>query len=98
MRRVVNVLVAAAAVVVMMTSVAAQQAKPAAVGTPQAKPAAAAEPNVWAIDSAHSAANFAVKESCMRRGSAIAAAKKRTSASARAASETRPADLRGHNS
>jgi polyisoprenoid-binding protein YceI len=51
MRRVVNVLVAAVAVVVTMTSVAAQQAKPA---TP-------AEPNVWAIDSAHSAANFAVK-------------------------------------
>jgi polyisoprenoid-binding protein YceI len=61
MRRVVKVGVAAAAVVVTMTSVAAQQATPAAAPTPQAKPAAPVGSNVWTIDSAHSAANFAVK-------------------------------------
>lgn len=61
MKRAVNVMVSAAAVVVTMTSVAAQPAKQAAAATPQARPAAPAEPNVWSIDSAHSAANFAVK-------------------------------------
>lgn len=56
MKRVVTVMVAAAAVVAMMTArPQAEQAKPAA---PAAAPAAA---NVWEIDGAHSAANFAVK-------------------------------------
>lgn len=53
MKRVASVMVAAAAVVAMMTSpLAADQAK-------QAAPAAA--PNTWTVDTAHSAANFAVK-------------------------------------
>ncbi len=57
MTRVVNVMVAAAAVVMMMTaSPLADQAKPAA---PAQAPAPA--PNTWTIDGAHSAANFAVK-------------------------------------
>ena len=53
MKRVVTVMVAAAAGLVLMTaSPQAEQAK-------QAAPAAAA--NTWTIDGAHSAANFAVK-------------------------------------
>lgn len=55
MKRVVSVMVAAAAAVMMMTAFpVAEQARPAA-------PAGAADPNAWTIDPAHSAANFAVK-------------------------------------
>ncbi|MEI6245554.1 MAG: YceI family protein [Acidobacteriota bacterium] len=52
MKSVVNVMVAAAAVVMMMSASPLAQATPAA-------PVAAA--NTWTIDGAHSAANFAVK-------------------------------------
>ena len=50
MKRVVNVLMAAAAVVTMTAALAAQQ-----------QPTAPAAANTWTIDAAHSAANFAVK-------------------------------------
>jgi len=55
MKRVVNVMVAAAAAVMMMT------ASPLAGQAKSAGPAPAAAPNTWTIDAAHSAANFAVK-------------------------------------
>ena len=54
MKRVLSVMVTAAAVVMMMTASPLAQAKPAA-------PAAAPAANTWTIDGAHSAANFAVK-------------------------------------
>lgn len=56
MKRMVNVMMAAAAVVMMMSASPLAQAKPAA---PAPAPVAAA--NTWTIDGAHSAANFAVK-------------------------------------
>jgi polyisoprenoid-binding protein YceI len=55
MKRAVSVMGVAAAAMMMMTASPLAQAKPAVA------PAPAAAANTWTIDSAHSAANFAVK-------------------------------------